>query len=211
MMFPNSLSLAPGTGATSCSVMSTPQMASCSSCDEGWASSDCSIMCCSGHGQTDATTCSTEGGGLTGCLCEEGHGGLHCELDASHCSDQGVISVVGTDAAVADPPCACEEDRGGVHCEFSLVDCVVCGDDVASRCPCDCTANCENLCPDWVGTNKGATVWCADQGIKSLSSAPIVLPEGKVRVCVRVDPCFAYRIFFLTRPPPFSCGGSACL
>ena len=84
-MFPNSLSLAPGTGATSCSVASTPQMASCSSCDWGWASSDCSTLCCNGHGQTDAPlTCSVEGDGLTECICEKGYGGTGtatCALD----------------------------------------------------------------------------------------------------------------------------------
>ena len=66
-------------------------------------------------------------------------------------------------------------------------DCVVCGSDPITRCPCDCTANCET-CPDWVGDHRprSTVVWCAEQGIKSLSNAPIALPEGKVTLYVLV-------------------------
>ena len=72
---------------------------------------DCANACDS------TSSCSSRGSGTEGCACEEGYGGMHCELNASHCNDMGVISALGSDAAVADPPCSCDEGRNGARCE----------------------------------------------------------------------------------------------
>ena len=69
--------------------------------------------------------------------------------------------------------------------------CVICGSDPDTRCPCDCTATCENLCPwfdpDYDDDRKAGMVLCLRRGIKSLSSTPIVLPKNKTELCVRAD------------------------
>ena len=64
----------------------------------------------------------------------------------------------------------------------STENCVVCGTDPATSCPCDCTPECHE-CPEGM-RDPSATVYCGAQGIKSLSKEPIILPEGKTNLSV---------------------------
>ena len=57
----------------------------------------------------------------------------------------------------------------------AIENCVVCGSNPTTRCPCG-------------GCDSGGGVDCSFHGIKSLFSGPIVLPEGTTSLCVRVDP-----------------------
>ena len=53
-------------------------------CAAGFAGNDCKTECCNGKGRTDLFTCSAEGDGMSGCICERGFGGSGdqaCKLD----------------------------------------------------------------------------------------------------------------------------------
>ena len=55
-------------------------------CEEGWATSDCSVQCCSGQGT--GTDCSADGTGTKGCSCSPGFANPDCSVEC--CDGHGV-------------------------------------------------------------------------------------------------------------------------